>query len=171
MGAVHGIRTFVPIMLGQGEEGHVVNTASNAGLLPGNRIYGVTKHAVVALSEALYTNLRNADAKVSCSVLCPGVVKTRMPFAYRNRPDDLHDEIDVSERDVEQAAQDRIVSLMQATGMEPEEVAGMVLQAIRDDQFWIITHADVDEGVMARAEGIVARRNPPSRPRAFGTNA
>jgi short-subunit dehydrogenase len=158
-------------MLAQGEEGHVVSTASNAGLLPGSRVYGVTKHAVVALMEALYGNLKGHGAQVSCSVLCPGVVKTQMPFAYRNRPEELLNDIDVRDRPDERALQDRIVQAQRETGMEPEEVASMVLDAIRDDQFWILTHKETEAGVMARAEDIVARRNPPSRPRTPGSNS
>ena len=76
-GVIHGVRTFLPIMLEQGEEGHVVNTASLAGLMPGRGIYGVTKQAVVALSESLYNDLKAMDAKIGVSVLCPGWVEWR----------------------------------------------------------------------------------------------
>ena len=76
-GVIHGVRTFVPIMLEQSQDGHVVNTASVAGLTPGTRVYSVTKHAVVALSEALYHNLRQVDARIGASVLCPGLIDTQ----------------------------------------------------------------------------------------------
>jgi short-subunit dehydrogenase len=118
--------------------------------------------------EALYGNLKGNGTQVSCSVLCPGVVKTQMPFAYRNRPADLLNDIDVRDAPAERELQDRIVKAQQETGMEPEEVAAMVLEAIRDDQFWILTHPETEAGVMARAEDIVARRNLPSRPRSPG---
>ena len=77
-GVIHGVRTFLPIMLEQGDEGHIVNTASLAGLMPGRGIYGVTKQAVVALSESLYNELKLADAKIGVSVLCPGWVDTNI---------------------------------------------------------------------------------------------
>lgn len=86
-GVIHGVRTFLPIMLAQGTEGHVVNTASLAGLVAGTLgPYSVTKHAVVALSESLYYTLAGQGAKVGVSVLCPGYVVTRIAEAARNRP-------------------------------------------------------------------------------------
>ena len=89
-GVVYGIRTFVPIMLRQDEEGHVLNTASTAGLTSGPNlpIYGATKHAVVRISEALHQQLAQRQAKVKVSVLCPGGVRTRIALASRNRPDE-----------------------------------------------------------------------------------
>src|SRR5437870_3195787 len=104
-GVIHGVHTFVPLMLAQDEEGHVVNTASVAGLLPSNRVYSVTKHAVVALSEALYHSLRQMDAKVHASVLCPGLIETRIMYSYRNRPPELQNQPGVvaAEREVERS--------------------------------------------------------------------
>src|SRR5207249_5000955 len=93
-GVIHGVRTFLPIMLEQGEEGHVVNTASLAGLMPGRGIYGVTKQAVVALSESLYNDLKAMDAKIGVSVLCPGWVDTNIVDASRNRPAELARTVD-----------------------------------------------------------------------------
>jgi NAD(P)-dependent dehydrogenase (short-subunit alcohol dehydrogenase family) len=90
-GVIHGIHTFVPLMLAQDEEGHVVNTASMAGLVQGNRVYSVTKHAVVALSEALYDGLLLEGAKVGASVLCPGLYFTNLGTAERNRPGSLQE--------------------------------------------------------------------------------
>ncbi len=90
-GVVHGLHTFVPIMLAQDEEGWIVNTASMGGLVPGTGVYGVSKHAVVALSEALYSGLKTSEAKVGCSVLCPIFIKTRIIEASRNRPAELAD--------------------------------------------------------------------------------
>ena len=90
-GVIHGLRAFVPRMLEQGEEGWIVNTASMGGLVPGNSAYGVSKHAVVAISEALYSQLKVRDAPIGCSVLCPIFVKTNLLQARRNRPAELED--------------------------------------------------------------------------------
>ena len=85
-GVINGVRTFVPIMLAQDEPGHIVNTASQAGLVTANSIYSLTKHGVVALSEGLHLQLRQQNAKVGVSVLCPLFVDTRIMEAERNRP-------------------------------------------------------------------------------------
>ena len=160
-GVVHGIRTFVPIMLGQDEEGHVVNTASIAGLVPGGGIYGITKHAVVAASESLHAQLLQMDAKVRVSVLCPGWINTRILDSARNRPSELAD-AEVEPTPQEQAMRDQVVQFLKA-GMPPERVADMVFEAIRDERFYIITHQDFDEIIRTRMEDILGRRNPVPR--------
>ena len=98
MGVIHGVRSFVPIMLEQGSESHIVNTASMAGLIAGGDIasYAVTKFGVVALSEHLYLELEGAGAKTKVSVLCPGFVATNIMDSERNRPADLQDASPVS---------------------------------------------------------------------------
>jgi NAD(P)-dependent dehydrogenase (short-subunit alcohol dehydrogenase family) len=161
-GVIHGVRTFVPIMLEQDEPAHVVNTASSAGLVPGSRVYGVSKHAVVALSESLYDGLRTQDSKVHCSVLCPGVINTQIMYGARNRPEELQDEQPPSQ--MERDARDRIKRLAETSGMAPEQAAEIVLEAIRKDQFWILTHDDFDEIIRGRMEDILARHNPTPRP-------
>jgi NAD(P)-dependent dehydrogenase (short-subunit alcohol dehydrogenase family) len=165
IGPVNGIRTFVPLMLASGEEGHVVNTSSIAGILPGNRIYGVTKHAVVALSEALYANLKREGARISCSVLCPSSIRTNMPFAYRNRPEDLQNEVSEVGAPAEREARERLVRTIEQSGMDPYEVGELVLQAVRNDQFWILNDDRAHEGVLQRAQDIVASRKPEGAPR------
>lgn len=85
-GVVHGIRAFLPVMLAQDEEGHVVNTGSTMGVVRGANMYGIAKHAVVSLTETLYGELRQREAKVGASVLCPGMVHTRLFQGSRNRP-------------------------------------------------------------------------------------
>ncbi len=163
-GVVHGIRAFVPRMLERGEEGHIVNTASIAGLVSGVglQIYGSSKHGVVRVSEALFGQLGGVDAPIGVSVLCPGGVKTRIGFAERNRPDDLGSGL--SEEEL--AAREEAFNARGAeTGMEPDAVAEIVFQAIQDDQFWIVTHPEYDEAIRIRADEILARRNP--SPRAF----
>jgi NAD(P)-dependent dehydrogenase (short-subunit alcohol dehydrogenase family) len=147
-GVVHGIRTFVPVLLEQ-EEGHLVNTASVAGLTTGAYlgIYTATKHAVVALTEALALQL--ADTSVGVSVLCPGAVRTRIAVADRNQPG--------HEREL---AEDETADLM-SEAMDPADVAQQVFEAVRDDRFYILTHGDdFDGAVRTRMEAILERRNP-----------
>ena len=90
MGVVHGVRAFVPRMLEGGDEGHIVNTASMAGLLTAANPYNVSKHGVVCLTEGLYRDLREMGAPLSASVVCPGLINTRILDAERNRPDSAH---------------------------------------------------------------------------------
>jgi short-subunit dehydrogenase len=147
-------------MLDQDQEGHVVNTASVAGLVPGTRVYSVTKHGVVALSEALYHGLRQIDAKIGASVLCPGLIETRIMFGYRNRPLELQNvpgEL-ASPNELERA--ERIGNLSQELGMAPAEVARIVVDGIRNDQFYILTHNQFDAPIRERMEDILQRRKP-----------
>ncbi len=155
---VHGIRTFLPIMLAQDEEGHVVNTASSAGIAHSSTIYNVTKHAMVALSEYLYFNLRQMDAKIGVSALCPGVLATNLPANNsRVRPDDLRNEAPPS--DIEQRRQVSFAeNLSQA--QPPELAADMVVEAIRNDEFWIFTDHDWDDRFRVRFDSIMQRHNP-----------
>ena len=164
-GVVHGIRAFVPMMLAQDEEAHVVNTASIAGLVAGSGlpIYGASKHAVVRLSEGLYGQLQAADAKIGVSVLCPGGVKTRIALAERNRPDEFSDEGGPSPDELE-ARETRWAEGTGATGMEPSQVADLVLQAIQDQQFWILPHDEYDDSIRTRTDDILTRHNPTPRP-------
>ena len=142
---------------------HIINTASTAGLTtgPGLAIYGVSKHSVVRLSEAMYFQLEEAAPDVHVSVLCPGGVRTRIAGAGRNRPQELL-ESDVHRLDaaeVEERTQnwfDRIAE----QGQDPEEIAEKVLNAIREEQFYILTHEAQDRGVRMRMEQILERRNP-----------
>lgn len=145
-GVLHGIRTFVPTMIEQDEPGHVVNTASVAGLIAGNGIYGVSKHAVVALTEALYQNLQAEGAKVGASVLCPPFVTTRIFESARNRP---------GGDEVESLLNDAILQ----DAMTPEQIADFVLDGIRDEQFYLIPHSRFDENIEGRVSNVVARRN------------
>ncbi|MEK7248431.1 MAG: SDR family NAD(P)-dependent oxidoreductase [Chloroflexota bacterium] len=161
-GVIHGVRTFLPIMLQQGEEGHIVNTASVAGLMPGRGIYGVTKQAVVALSESLYNELKLAEAKVGVSVLCPGWVDTKIADADRNRPAGLANAAEPLP-DPRRDATTEIVRNFLKNGMSPAEIADQVLEAIRDDRLYIITHPEMDGIVKERFDKILARENPVPR--------
>jgi NAD(P)-dependent dehydrogenase (short-subunit alcohol dehydrogenase family) len=160
-GVINGIKAFVPLILAQGEEGHIVNTASAAGVVPGTRVYSVTKHAVVALTEALFYDLERIDSRLHASVLCPGVINTNIMYSNRNRPDSLLD--DGSSRDLTPEGRtraDRVKQIAETQGMAPEQLADIVVNAIRDEQFWILTHSDYDNSVRVRMEGILNRTNP-----------
>ncbi len=159
-GAIYGVHTFVPIMLAQDEPGHVVNTASMAGLAQGNRVYSVTKHGVVALSEALHDGLRTQNTKVYASVLCPGLTNTQLVFGARNRPDDLknYENEGMTPEALERSRASK--RNIEENGMPPERTAEIVLQAIKDRQFYILTHDDYDDVIRERMENILARRNP-----------
>ncbi len=159
-GVIHGIRAFVPRMIEQNSECHIVNTASIAGLMTGFGIYSITKHAVVALSEALHLELRERHAQIKVSVLCPAWVKTRILDAERNVPDDVPPAS--READATLLAREQIVRQFVETGIPPEIVAARVLQAIRDEQFYILTHSRTKPDVQARMEAILQGTNPPS---------
>ena len=160
-GVVHGIRAFVPRMIEQ-EEGHVVNTASIAGLVsaPGMSAYSATKQAVVAVSECLHHDLAVATGgKVRVSVLCPGWVKTNIADSERNRPPS-QDERAARARSLRER---RIRESMRATiaaGIAPEEVAESVLRAIIENRFWILTHPRTLGAVEARMRGILEGSAP-----------
>jgi NAD(P)-dependent dehydrogenase (short-subunit alcohol dehydrogenase family) len=164
-GVIYGVRTFLPIMLKQDEEGHIVNTASLAGLMPGAGIYGVTKQAVVALSESLYNELKLANAKVSVSVLCPGWVNTKIMDAERNRPADLPSTIAVGPDPQRERMQEMVRNFLK-NGMAPADIAEQVFQAVRDEKLYIITHPEMDFIIKDRFDRILAREN--LVPRAIG---
>ena len=161
-GVIHGVRTFLPIMLEQGDEGHIVNTASLAGLMPGRGIYGVTKQAVVALSESLYNDLKTTDAKIGVSVLCPGWVDTNIHDAGRNRPAELARTVDVVP-DAQREQVETMVRNLLKTGLQPSAVADQVFEAIRDDKLYIITHPEMDFIFKERFDNILSRTNPTPR--------
>ena len=161
-GVLHGIRTFVPLMLSHGEEGHVVNTASMAGVTPGSGPYTTTKHAVVSLSEGLYQQLRMTQAKIGASVLCPGWVRTNLLASERNRPAELQDDAVRPEAPAEAGVR-AWVEQQVAAGRPPEEVAGIVVEAIREEQFWITTTDEFDFVIKSRVDNLLARRNPEVR--------
>jgi len=159
-GVIYGIHTFVPIMLNQDEEGHVVSTASMAGLTPSNRPYSISKHGVVSLSEALHEGLRDRGARIGASVLCPGVVNTNIMFGSRNRPDDLKNAANPMPTERELRRSNAVHRFAVEHGLDPLEVGDMVVEAIRNEQFWILTHDEYDDVIRTRVEDILARRNP-----------
>jgi NAD(P)-dependent dehydrogenase (short-subunit alcohol dehydrogenase family) len=159
-GLIHGVKAFVPRMIAQDTECHIVNTASAAGLIAGgfSAPYSVTKHAAVALSESLYLTLQQRKAKVNVSVLCPGMVRTNISSVERNRPAELKNDPAPLSPEVEagRAAFEALV----ATGMAPARVAEFVFAAIRTEQFYILTDAAWIDPIRLRTEKLVAMENP-----------
>jgi NAD(P)-dependent dehydrogenase (short-subunit alcohol dehydrogenase family) len=160
-GVIHGIRAFLPRMVKQGTEGHVVNTASSAGLLQGSGIYGITKHAVVSLSESLYQELLGVESKIGVSVLCPGFVDTNITESERNRPDDLPGA--PPPESIPPEAQQRIdmfLGLLK-NGYRPSEVADAVFQGVRDRALYVVPAQQmIKEGIKARLDNVANERNP-----------
>ena len=161
-GVVHGIRAFMPLMLAQDTECHIVNTASVAGLLPyhSSAPYQVTKHAVVALSENLYFSLAQRNAKIKVSVLCPGWVKTRILESERNRPEEY---LNPSQQQIFRPENEAIMQEMRQAveaGMSPDHLAGFVFDAIREEKFYILSHPEFTPAIQTRMEDILEQRNP-----------
>ncbi len=164
-GVIHGIRAFVPRMIDQDEESHIVNTASGAGLhtRPWLAMYCASKHAVVALSESLHHELALMGTKTKVSVLCPAVVNTRIGESERNRPAALGNEAEEG-NPAQMQAMEQAFRAMLAGGLAPEAVADAVLDAIRGERFYVITHEETKATVQTRMEDIVAGRNPTLQP-------
>lgn len=160
-GVIHGVRTFLPMLLEQGE-GHIVNTASVAGLFsaPFMGPYNVSKFGVVALSETLYHELAMSGTDVGVSVLCPSWVATNIHDSERNRPDHLRNEDDPA-ADAEGAGLREILRGVIESGMPTAEVAEQVLDAVRTKRFYILTHPDSAAAVTARARAIAEGAPPP----------
>jgi NADP-dependent 3-hydroxy acid dehydrogenase YdfG len=153
MGVVNGLRMFLPIMLEQGEECHIVNTASAAGLdaRPWLGMYSATKYAVVAISEALHAELAMRDANIGVSVLCPAMVNTRIAESQRNRPAGTEAQ-EQSELSPDAKAFDAAFRAALAQGLDPEQVAQAVTSAIRQNRFYIITNRETEARLNARHE-------------------
>lgn len=167
-GVVHGVRVFTPLMLDAARrdpayEGHIVNTASMAGLLvpPAMGPYNVSKHAVVALSETLYHDLRLVDASVKASVLCPYFVPTEIAHSERHRPGELrHDGPPTARQRAGQALLEQAVA---AGRMSAADVARVTFDGIRRGDFYIYTHPQTLHGVTERMDAIVHGK-PPADP-------
>ncbi len=156
-GVVHGLAAFVPLLVEQGE-GHVVNTASIAGLTSAPFLgpYNATKQAVVAISETLYKDLQAAGVSgVGVSVLCPGFVQTRIAESDRNRPPWAPDRQAEGGPDVR-----AVIQAMVDSGIPTASVGDAVLDAVRNDTFYILTHPELDEAVRTRFDDILGRRPP-----------
>ena len=161
-GVIHGVRHFVPRMIEQDEEGHIVNTSSLAGLLtpPLQGVYNVCKHGVVALSETLHHELTMRETKLKVSVLCPGFVSTRIMDCERNRPEDLKNDPSEVKKHPEYEAYVEGYRQMLESGMEPGGVADLVFAAIREEKFYIHTHEEFKELIRNRTEDILQGTGP-----------
>jgi NAD(P)-dependent dehydrogenase (short-subunit alcohol dehydrogenase family) len=156
-GVLYGIQAFVPGMLAHGEEGHIVNTASLAGVMPGGGTYGVSKHGVLSLTETLHQNFTMMGAKIGASVLCPGFVNTNIFDAERNRPKDLATAAGAAIPGMAEVARN-----MLAAGKQPADVAEIVFKSIQENRFYILPHPAWDPIVRARVDAILARGAPMS---------
>lgn len=164
-GVVHGVRVFTPMMLAAAKadpswRGHVVNTASMAGLLtpPNMGVYNVSKHAVVALTETLYQDLSLVSDQVGASVLCPYFVPTGISQSHRNRPGELAGGAPTQSQRIGQAMSEKAVGSGKVTAAE---VAQLVFNAISANQFYIFSHPKALGAVQARMEAMVTQGNPP----------
>ncbi|MEG1735323.1 MAG: SDR family oxidoreductase, partial [Comamonas sp.] len=163
-GVIHGVRLFTPMMLEAAKadpsfEGHIVNTASMAGLLapPNMGIYNVSKHAVVSLTETLYQDLALVSDQVSASLLCPFFVPTGIGHSERNRPAAMADQPLTASQKIGQAMTDKAVSSGKVTAAE---VAQKVFDAVASGQFYIYSHPQALGSVQTRLEDVVQARNP-----------
>jgi len=161
-GVIHGVRVFTPILLGQGDEGHIVNTASVAGFIapPGMGVYNVTKHAVVALSETLHHDLAARASKVRCSVVCPAFFASGIADSERTRPGALRS-------DRTKSAEDRALEAMlhkatESGRLSAEDIAARVLDAVRDERFYVLTHPKINGAIERRMRDILDGRAPSS---------
>ena len=165
MGVVHGVRVFTPMMLDAAKrdpsyEGHIVNTASMAGLInaPNMGVYNVSKHAVVALSETLYQDLRLVTDQIGASVLCPFFVPTGITASERNRPDALKAAGKPTQSQlIGQAMNERAVGRGK---LSAADIAGYVFEALDQDRFYIYSHPHALSSVQTRLEDIMQVRNP-----------
>ena len=164
-GVIHGVRVFTPLMLACAKddpeyEGHIVNTASMAGLLnpPTMGVYNVSKHAVVSLTESLYHDLSLVEAPIGASVLCPYFVQTGISQSHLHRPDDAQS---TSAPTVSQQVSQAVLEKAVASGkVSAAEVAQRTFDAIRDQQFYVYSHPAALGNVQRRMEDIVMCRNP-----------
>ncbi|MCC7364791.1 MAG: SDR family NAD(P)-dependent oxidoreductase [Dehalococcoidia bacterium] len=167
MGVVHGMRAFVPRMLASGEPGHVVNTASMAGLATGGMgtaVYDASKHAVVSLTESLYKDLVTRQSLVSASVLCPGVVDTNIFTAERNRPAEYGGG---PGQDVASPSSAELPS----DWLSPQEVAAQVFDGVREDRFYILASQPVVFEWVRMAHNRMWEGKNPAVPRRKGVEA
>ena len=160
-GVIHGVRVFAPHLV-ERDEGHIVNTASMAGLVStaGSGPYNVSKHGVVTLSETLYGELRDAGSNVGVSVLCPGIISTNLRNSERNRPDHLRD---LSDEELEARTQRTpgFSDRSRLRALEPEWAAECVLEGVRANRFYILTHED-HEGQIARRHDAIQNDGAPA---------
>lgn len=158
-GVIHGVRTFTPLIIASGG-GHIVNTSSMAGLTsnPGMGPYNVAKHGVVTLSETMYVELQMTHPEVGVSVLCPGWVRTRIHESERNRPDLAAPE--GGEADEGLLAMKEMVGKWIAEGLQPAHVASLVVEAVREGRFYVLTHPEWQGMVRDRVDRMLSGEQP-----------
>jgi NAD(P)-dependent dehydrogenase (short-subunit alcohol dehydrogenase family) len=161
-GVIHGVRVFTPILLAQNDEGHIVNTASVAGLIapPGMGVYNTTKHAVVALTETLFHDLAAKTSQVKCSVVCPAYFASGIADSERNRPADLRSDRPKTPEDLAREANLR--KAIQSGKLSADDIADAVLEAVRDERFYVLTHPRIKPAIELRMRDILDGRNPTS---------
>jgi NAD(P)-dependent dehydrogenase (short-subunit alcohol dehydrogenase family) len=157
MGVVHGIRSFTPRMIEKGEVGHIVNTASAAGLVsvPGSSVYCASKHAVVTISECLYHELRAEGAPISVSLLCPGFVDTGISESERNRPANLSQRNPLAEK-----YSARIRQAIKSGHLSAADIAAAAMTAVKEDRFYVLPHERIKRAVEMRMQDILQDRQP-----------
>ncbi len=166
-GVIHGIRVFTPLMLAHGQEGHIINTASKAGLIFGTSLYSTSKHTVIALTEALYAQLKQVNSKLTVSVLCPGAVNTNLNSnSIRIRPEDkkFDENSNLSNQDKTLQSKNFMstyqstVQTRMAAGKEPSEIAEMLMQGLENGDFYIMPSRLEDAVVDERYKNIQERK-------------
>jgi NAD(P)-dependent dehydrogenase (short-subunit alcohol dehydrogenase family) len=159
LGVINGVRAFTPLLMREGEEAHLVNTASVAGLISPSRLgaYAVSKHSVVALTECLYHDLQSVGAALGVSVLCPAFVPTGLVDSERNRPVTI---AQPERTESQRAAADATKKAVAAGKVTAEEVARLTFEAVRERRFYVLTHPRILDSVKNRHEDIQLMRNP-----------
>ena len=160
MGVVYGQRTFLPIMLRQGTEAHIVNTASVTALISGEgTLYATTKAAVLMLSESTYLELQRRAPLVSMSVVCPGFVDTNIMASQRNRPAELGELSQVDSSVLADVYREWFAGQLKQ-GLKPRAVGEQVLEAIRTKRFYVLTHPDWNDLIEERTRRLLSGENP-----------
>ena len=166
-GIIHGIRSFVPLLLKQGHECHIINTASRAGLISGTSIYGTTKHAVISITEALYVQLKLAESCIHVSLLCPGAVNTELSKnSSRIRPRDTNDS--KSYKDSSKLSNSNKLNFMDsyrntvetrmASGSSAQDMADLLLNGLSNGDFYIMPGSVKGGPIQARFNNIEAHK-------------
>jgi len=159
-GVIHGVRCFVPRMIELGDEGHIINTASVAGLISAQTMsaYNVSKHGVVTLSETLFQDLRISGSKLGVTVLCPAFVDTGIKDAGRNRPTDLENDAPPTPSQI--LAREQTRKAVTSGRIKATDVAVKTFECIEDNRFYCLTHPKILGAVEQRMQDILEQRNP-----------
>ncbi|MGH3252724.1 MAG: SDR family NAD(P)-dependent oxidoreductase [Trebonia sp.] len=153
MSVIYGIRTFVPRMRAHGEPGHVINTCSMTSVIAASNMYGICKHAILAMTEVLAADLQAAGASIGATGLCPGIIATNLFHGSRNRPTALANDSGMSSSGA--SLRDHMHAAL-SKGMPPSEVAELLVTAVRENQLYLLTDHEWDTRVIARHDAILA---------------